>query len=93
MDKQWRLIESLTRRPDNRGAVRTHNMRDILNALLYLNKTSCQWQMLPSHFRRWKTLYDHYRGMRLGSTSREINRSLNEIRKQRKGAIKHHGIG
>ena len=86
------MIEPLTRRPDNRGAVRTHDMRDILNAILYLNKTGCQWRMLPSHFPPWKTVYDHYRRMRLRGTWEQINRLLNEKSRQKKGATKHQRI-
>ena len=41
-DQQWALVKEFTRRPDPRGAVRRHAMREIANAILYVNKTGCQ---------------------------------------------------
>ena len=49
-DRQWLVIAPLVGRPDPRGAKPTYHRRDIINAILYINKTGCQWRMLPSHF-------------------------------------------
>ncbi len=59
-DEEWPLIERFFQPQDNRGAEPIHNKRDIVNAIFYLNKTGCQWRMLPSDFPPWKTVYDHY---------------------------------
>ena len=32
-----------------------------MNAILYINKTGCQWRMLPSHFAPWQTVYYYFR--------------------------------
>jgi putative transposase len=63
-DAQWALIVELTARPDPRGAVRRHPMREIINAILYVNKTGCQWRLLPVNFAPWATVYDHFRRFR-----------------------------
>ena len=31
------------------------------NAILYINKTGCQWRMLPSNFAPWQTVYYYFR--------------------------------
>ena len=59
-DEEWRLIEHHFQPQDRRGAVPIHAKRDIVNAILYLNKTGAQWRMLPKEFPPWQTVYDHY---------------------------------
>lgn len=40
---------------------REYDLRDILNAILYLLKTGCQWRMLPHQEEiPWKTVYDYF---------------------------------
>lgn len=56
-DKQWQIIENIL---DNKRK-RKHNLRNILNAILYLVKTGCQWRMLPKDFAPWNTVYFYYR--------------------------------
>ena len=59
-DAEWVLIEHHFEPQDNRGAQPIHPKRDIVNAILYLNKTGAQWRMLPKEFPPWQTVYDHY---------------------------------
>ena len=83
-DSQWELIKPLTKRPDNRGAARVHDMRDVINAILYLNKTGCQWRMLPYHFPPWKTVYDHCRRMKERGVWEQINERLNKASREKR---------
>jgi len=32
----------------------------IINAILYVNRTGCQWRMLPKDFPPWQTVYGYY---------------------------------
>ena len=86
-DRQWALVEEFTRRPDPRGAVRRHAMRHILNAILYVNKTGCQWRMLPVDFPPWQTVYDHFRRLRERGAWEAMMLELNKKVRQKKGAI------
>lgn len=36
-------------------------MFGIINALLFLIKTGCQWKLLPNDFPQWRTVYEFYR--------------------------------
>jgi transposase len=48
-DKQWRIIESIFR--SNKGQhLAEHTKREMVNAVLYLVKTGCQWNLLPNDF-------------------------------------------
>ena len=71
-DAQWPLIEPRLPPPDASGAPRTTNLRHALNALLYRNKTGCQWKMPPKDFGiPWKTVSNgHETFARLGTWER-----------------------
>jgi putative transposase len=45
-DNQWQVIKEIV--DDERK--RKHNMRDIVNAILYVTKSGCQWRVLPKDF-------------------------------------------
>lgn len=57
-DSQWKQI----RKHLNTAYHRRHDLRrDILDAVLYLVKTGCQWRMLPGEFAPWQTVYYYFR--------------------------------
>jgi putative transposase len=55
-DGQWQVVRGLLPKPARRGR-RAVCRRRILNAILYLNRTGCQWRALPHDFPKWKTVY------------------------------------
>ena len=60
-DQEWSEIEHLFKRSDPRGARSIYDKHTIVNAILYVVKTGCQWRMLPHDFPPWQNVYDHYR--------------------------------
>ena len=44
----------------NYGSPRKHPVLDLLNAVFYLNKTGCQWRMLPNDFPPYTTVSSFY---------------------------------
>jgi putative transposase len=56
-DAQWKAIEPLFRDQ----CFRKHDARSVLNALFYINKSGCQWRLLPEGFPPWQTVYYHFR--------------------------------
>lgn len=55
-DRQWQLIRQLLPPPSRRGR-RPIDRRQIINAVLYVVRTGCQWRMLPKDFPNWSTVY------------------------------------
>jgi putative transposase len=60
-DKQWSMIEAYFTREKRGKHFQTHNKRDLVNAVLYLNKTGCQWRLLPNDFPPYVTVWSFYR--------------------------------
>ena len=49
-DAQWALIEPVLPAREGAGRPTTVNLRRVIDALLYLNRTGCQWRMIPTDF-------------------------------------------
>lgn len=54
-DAQWALIEPLIEL-SRRGRPVKHEMREIINAILYVTRSGCQWRMLPKEFPPFQTV-------------------------------------
>jgi putative transposase len=54
-DLEWFNIEPLFQRPrrGKGGRPRQYELREVVNALLYLAKGGCSWRMLPHDFPPW----------------------------------------
>ena len=79
-EKQWQVIKNILE-PQARN--RKHSLKEIMNAILYINKTGCQWRMLPSDFAPWQTVYYYFRKWKLEGVFEEVMDTLHAfIRKQ-----------
>jgi putative transposase len=85
-DGEWNYLEPHMPAPKGFGRPRTHDLREILNAVFYLPKTGCQWRQLPHDFPRWPTVYHYYFSKwRIDGTFERINRALRERLRVRLG--------
>jgi putative transposase len=73
-DEQWEIIKLHIPTPiTNRGRKRIHSYREILNAIIYLLRSSCAWRLLTHEFPHWKTVYHYFRVWRIDGTWKRIN--------------------
>ena len=59
-DGQWETVKALVPAPKSGGRPATYSRREVLNALLYLERTGCQWRALPHDLPPWKLVYWYY---------------------------------
>ena len=59
-DEQWQLIEPCI--PPQRwgGRTRSIDMREVLNALLYLVRSGCAWRAIPHDLPNWNTCRHYF---------------------------------
>jgi len=82
-DKQWNRIESLIPPPKPGGRPREVDMREIVNAILYLVRAGCAWRMLPHNFPPWGTVHYYYWLYRRSGVWQRIHDALREeVRRQ-----------
>ena len=60
-NEQWKLIAEFLPPPLPGGRPRKTDLREVVNAILYLNRSGCQWRMIPHEFPPWKTAYNYFR--------------------------------
>ena len=76
-DEQFALVEPLLPRPKKMGRPPA-DLRAVLNAILYLVRTGCQWRLLPHDFPPWSTVHTWYRRWRRDGTWERINEVLRQ---------------
>ena len=62
-DAQWALLEPWLVRPpraDGRGRPRAVELREVVNAILYVLHEGCRWRALPHDFPAWQTVYWYF---------------------------------
>jgi putative transposase len=87
-DEQWAILEPLLPKqkwyPGGPGRPPC-DVRQVINAIFYVNKTGCQWRMLPRDFDHWNTVYGYFwRGRRGGLWSRMMEH-LRHAERRRQG--------
>jgi putative transposase len=71
-DEQWDLIEELIPQPRAGGRPRKIDMREVVNAIFYLSRTGCQWDMLPHDLPSKSSVYDYFAAWRDDGTWQTI---------------------
>src|ERR1019366_4348106 len=59
-DAQWALLEPWLPPPRPGGRPRKADLREVVNAIFYLNREGCSWRALPHDFPPWKTVYNYF---------------------------------
>ncbi len=60
-DEQWELLSPLLPAAKPGGRPRTVDLREIINAIMYVLRTGCAWRMLPHDLPPWQTAYKYFR--------------------------------
>lgn len=58
--EQWRLLAPQLPPAKPGGRPRSTDLREVLNAILYVVRTGCAWRQLPHDFPPWNTVYYYF---------------------------------
>lgn len=84
-DEQWEVIKPLLPAAKPGGRPREVDLREVLNALLYQARTSCQWDMLPHDLLPKSTVWDYFACWRDDGTWQEILDALRKAVRKAEG--------
>ena len=59
-DEEWALSEPLIPAGKRGGNRRTVNVREVVNGLMYVLSTGCQWRAIPKDLPPRSTVYDYF---------------------------------
>ena len=83
-DAQWELLADLF--PEAKtGRPREVSMRDVVDAIFYVNRTGVQWRYLPHDYPRWDVVYSYFRKWGKDGTWDKVQRVLREGVRQTAG--------
>lgn len=74
-NRQWQLMRQLLPQRARLGR-RPIDRRRVINAILYVVRTGCQWRMLPKDFPNWSTVYGIFWRWRNDGTWERIHDAL-----------------
>ncbi len=85
-DRQWELIKPyLPLERKGRGRPQELNLREVVNAILYVVRTGCQWESLPGEFPKHNSVFYHYRKWCRDGTWRRLNEALRQQERRQQG--------
>ncbi len=73
---EWHLIEPYLPPAKAVGRPRTTDLREVVNAILYVLRSGCPWRMLPKEFPPRSTVQRYFYAWRDDATWRRINHYL-----------------
>ena len=59
-DREWALVAPFMPPPSRLGRPRTTDLREVMNAILYIATTGCQWVQLPKDFPPYSTVQRYF---------------------------------
>jgi putative transposase len=80
-DEHWAIVAPLippAKSGPRGGHPRLVDMREVLNTLFYLNRSGCQWDMLPHDLLPKSTVYDYFAQWRDDGTWAKLVKALRE---------------
>ena len=91
-ESQWEHIKDAFV-AQQRGRPREVDLQAVVNAILYLTMTGCQWRYLPKEYPPWQNVYYYFRKWHKDGTWHRIHQRLRGQVRQKAGRHKHPTAG
>lgn len=88
-NSQWQIISKFLDTKRNRK----YSLQEIVNGILYLVKTGCQWRMLPADFPHWKLVYYYFSTWKKAGLIEHIHETLVERTRKLHGKNEEPSVG
>jgi putative transposase len=75
-DPEWAILAPFIPPAKAGGRPRTTDMREVVNAIVYVLRSGCQWRMLPKDFPPYQTVYDYFQNWRLAGVWERMHNTL-----------------
>jgi transposase len=82
---EWALVEDLFDPPGREGAPARYPRRQIVDAILFLARTGCQWRYLPACYPPWEAVWQQWRRWRSNGVWAKAMTRIASLIRTRKG--------
>ncbi|WP_447933253.1 IS5 family transposase [Wolbachia endosymbiont of Dactylopius coccus] len=85
-EREWELIEKYLRVSYKKGGrPLKYSKREVLNAILYVLRTGCQWRYLPNDFPSWKAVHEQFRRWKKQGVFEKMNYDITKYSRSKMG--------
>ena len=91
--EQWNLLSRFMSKPKGVGRPIALDLQKVINGILYVLVTGCQWRNLPKDYPNYNSVYYHYRKWCRDGTWQRINRIMVYLERRRVGRIPRPSAG
>ncbi len=88
-DPQWAVLQPVLVPATTRGRPRTLDLRQVINAILYVVVGGIQWRLLPHEYPHWQSVYYYFRTWRNSGQWQRIHDTLRAQLRQQADRHKH----
>ena len=95
-DDQWAFLQPYLPEPKWKPGGRGRppcDLRRVINGILYLNKTGCQWRMIPKDFGNWSTIYSYFKRWRKQGLWSSMMEQLRQTERRTQGRNREPSAG
>lgn len=94
-DEEWDILEPILEKADpyTTGRPRQVDLREVVNAIFYLNKTGCQWRYLPKDFPPYTLVSYYYHKWVDNHTWEQINTVIRQQLRKESGRNENPSAG
>jgi putative transposase len=90
---QWDIIQALIPPAKPGGRPRKLDLRQVVNAILYVAVGGIQWRMLPKEYPKWQSVYHYFQRWQQDHTWERIHDTLRAQVRQKAGRHKQPTAG
>lgn len=92
-DNRWNHIKELFETENQRGRPPKIDLRLVVNAILYILVSGCQWRYLPKDYPNWQSVYYHFRKWKKSGKWKVVYGILYAQYREKEGRHKHATAG
>ena len=82
---QWAQVSRFIPAPKKNGRPAKYDRREIVNALLYVGRTGCQWRAMPHDLPPWRIVYWYFMAWKKDGTLDRLHDELRGDLRQAEG--------
>lgn len=84
-DGQWEILSPMIPEGKRNGRPRKADMREVMNAILYLLRTGCPWRSLPHDLPSYRTVFYYFTKWRKCGVWKKIHDGLHDKLRELEG--------